>query len=138
MTIIDRLQKKYGIRIVSEGHHFTTYGCRQVETFKVYSADGCCWDKGLTRKGLQEMCKADADALLGIKKNAEAARRKLNEINTDDFIIVPGATTDRHFIFIKKTGEPVGGGFGTRQEAVEWLMKHINIANGLIRTANQL
>lgn len=71
MTVIERLEKKYGITVVSEGHHFNIYTNRAVETFRVYSADGCCWDKGLTRKGLQAMCKNDHEALLSIKKNEE-------------------------------------------------------------------
>lgn len=71
MTMIERLEKKYGITVVSEGHHYNFHTGRSLETFKVYSADGCCWDKGLTKKGLQVMCKADHDALLKIKKNEE-------------------------------------------------------------------
>ena len=40
MTGFKTIEKKYGVKVVSEGHHYN--GVKSVETFKMYSADGCC------------------------------------------------------------------------------------------------
>ena len=61
------IEKKYGVKVVSEGTWYNPYTGRSVETFKMYSADGCCWEKGLKRKDVKAECEAWADALLSIK-----------------------------------------------------------------------
>ncbi len=77
MTTIERLKKKYGARVVSEGFYYNPFLGRSIETFKVYSADGCCWDKGFTTlKSVEAMCKNDAEALLEIKAYADEIRAK--------------------------------------------------------------
>ena len=63
------LEQKYGVTVVSEGHHYHMYAGKSVETFKMYSADGCCWEKGLSRKGVKAECKEWHRALLEIKAN---------------------------------------------------------------------
>lgn len=62
------LSEKYGVTVVSEGTHFTISG-RSVETFKMYSADGVCWEKGMSRKGVKRECEEWADHLLSIKNS---------------------------------------------------------------------
>ena len=61
------LEGRYGIKVVSEGHHMNCYG-KMVETFAMYTADGCCWEKGLSRSGVKAECLAWEKELIGIKK----------------------------------------------------------------------
>ena len=61
------LEAKYGVKVVSEGHYFTLDG-RSVETFKMFTADGCCWEKGLSRAGVKKECEEWSAQLLDIKK----------------------------------------------------------------------
>lgn len=61
------IEKKYGVKVVSEGYSFNWAGNRAVETFKIYSADGCCWEKGLSRKNVKAECERWANELLAIK-----------------------------------------------------------------------
>lgn len=61
------LEKKYGIKVVSEGHHYNDRTGKMVETFKMYSADGCCWEKGMSRKGVKAECEQWSEELLKIK-----------------------------------------------------------------------
>jgi len=63
------IEKKYGVKVVSEGHHYDIYACKSIETFKMYSADGCCWEKGLSRKGVKAECERWAEHLIAIKNN---------------------------------------------------------------------
>ncbi len=65
------IEKKYGVTVVSEGFWFNEYYGKMVETFKMYSADGCTWAKGLSRKGVKAECEKWAEALLSIKANEQ-------------------------------------------------------------------
>ena len=56
---------------MSEGVHFSVSG-REVETFRMYSADGVCWEKGLSRKGVKRECEEWAEQLLSIKGKVTA------------------------------------------------------------------
>lgn len=56
------LEKRYGIEVVSEGY----------ELFRIYTADGDAWAKGLSRKGVKACCEYWHDALLKIKKTNKA------------------------------------------------------------------
>jgi len=64
------LEKKYGITVVSEGFHWNDFFRKRIETFKMYSADGCPWEKGLSRKGVKMECEKWANTLLDIKSKA--------------------------------------------------------------------
>ena len=61
------LEKTYGIRVVSEGFYYNPLTGRSRETFKIYSADGCCWEKGLGRKAVKAECEEWSRQLLAIK-----------------------------------------------------------------------
>lgn len=61
------LEKKYGVKIVSEGYHYNDYTGKTVETFKMYSADGCVWEKGMSRKAVKAECETWSRQLLNIK-----------------------------------------------------------------------
>ncbi len=65
------LEKKYGVKVVSEGFFYNPLTGKSVETFKMYSADGCCWEKGLSRKGVKAECEKWGKELLEIKKGEE-------------------------------------------------------------------
>ena len=67
MTGFKTLEKKYGVNVVSEGYHYNDRTGKMVETFKMYSADGCCWEKGMSRKGVKAECEQWSKQLLEIK-----------------------------------------------------------------------
>ena len=64
MTTIERLEKKYGLRVRKD--FVSPISGKQL--YKMYSADGCPWENGLTLKGLREECKRWEKELLEIKK----------------------------------------------------------------------
>ena len=61
-----QLEKRYGISIVENGY----YGWKgYVRLYDIYSADGCCWDKGFRcLRDVEAECKKYADAILSIKE----------------------------------------------------------------------
>lgn len=61
------LEKKYGITVVSEEFYNPLSGKFEV-TYKMYSADGCPWEKGLSRRGVKRECEDWAEVLLEIKR----------------------------------------------------------------------
>ena len=63
------LEKKYGITVISEGFHWNDFLGKRIETFRMYSADGCPWEKGLNKKGVRLECERWAKQLLVIKEN---------------------------------------------------------------------
>ena len=64
-----QLEKKYGITIADD----TFYSPRRskfVKAYKIFSADGCPWENGLsTLKAIEKECEQWEDALLDIKKS---------------------------------------------------------------------
>ena len=62
------LEAKYGVKVMSEGYHYNELTGKSAETFKMFSADGCCWEKGLSRAGVKKECEEWSAQLLGIKK----------------------------------------------------------------------
>ena len=62
-----RLEKKYGIRVVEDDCYNPLTG-RTSKRYKMYSADGCQWENGLTRDGVKEECEKYSEALLKIKE----------------------------------------------------------------------
>lgn len=61
------LEKKYGVKVVSEGKHYNPLTGKWIETFKMYSADKCCWNKGMSRKDVKLECEKWSKQLLSIK-----------------------------------------------------------------------
>lgn len=56
-----QLEEKYGVRIVKDDYEY-----------RIYSADGCPWDRGFkTLKSVEEECKEWAKELIAIKKGME-------------------------------------------------------------------
>lgn len=79
MTVIERLEKKYGIKVVDDSF-FDPLSGRYVKRYKMYSADGCPWENGLTIKGLQAECREWGKALLEIKASVEELKAGVKEI----------------------------------------------------------
>jgi hypothetical protein len=72
MYTIDRLEKKYGIKV--EKDFVSAISGRQL--YKMYSADGCPWENGLSLKGLREECAEWEKELLEIKRGVDEARAR--------------------------------------------------------------
>lgn len=66
-----QLEKKYGVTI-TVGTYWSPFGRKFRNDYKIFSADGCCWDKGYsTLKEVEKMCREDAKGLLEIKRKVE-------------------------------------------------------------------
>ena len=66
------LEKRYGIQIVENGYY--DWKGRYVRLYDMYSADGCCWEKGLhTMTEIHNECKEWRDTLLSIKNKCKHA-----------------------------------------------------------------
>lgn len=67
-----QLEKKYGIKIANDSY-YNPIRDKVVKLYKIYSADGCCWEKGLrTLKAVEAECKTWESQLLKIKNMANA------------------------------------------------------------------
>lgn len=64
------LEKKYGITVTEE-KWWNPLTNRRVTTYNIYSADGCPWEKGLTRKNVKKECEQWAESLLNIKESVK-------------------------------------------------------------------
>ena len=65
-----RLEKKYGVKIAEDNLYNPLTG-KFTKRFKMYSADWCLWENGLTKEGVKEECKTWGESLMNIKKGAE-------------------------------------------------------------------
>ena len=72
MYTIDRLEREYGIKVVKD--FVSAISGKQL--YKMYSADGCHWESGLSLKGLREECKEWEKELMEIKRGVEEARAR--------------------------------------------------------------
>ena len=63
------IENKYGVKVISEGYYYSPWLNKSVETFKMYTADGCCWEKGLSRVGVKKEVETWKKQLLEIKKS---------------------------------------------------------------------
>ena len=68
MRGIKRLEDKYGIKVVDDSF-YNPLTKKWHKLYKMYSADGCPWENGMTYNELQAECKKNAKALLEIKEN---------------------------------------------------------------------
>lgn len=70
-----RLEEKYGVRIMSEDYWHPLKG-KFIKSYKMYSADGCPWEKGLpTIKACENECKEWEEELLTIKEDIYERRK---------------------------------------------------------------
>ena len=68
MRGIRYLEEKYGITVTNDSFINPLTGKYQ-KRYKIYTADGCLWENGLTYRGLQQEIKASANIFLQIKAN---------------------------------------------------------------------
>lgn len=68
MRRIRYLEGKYGITVTNDSFTNPLTGKYQKQ-YKIYTADGCLWENGLTYRGLQQEIKASANIFLQIKAN---------------------------------------------------------------------
>ena len=68
--MIDRMEKKYGIRIRDDSFHHP-FKNQYVQRYKIYTADGCLWMNGLSYRGLQSECRWYGDTFKEIKRKVE-------------------------------------------------------------------
>lgn len=68
MKGIRYLEEKYGITVTNDSFTNPLTGKCQ-KRYKIYTADGCLWENGLTYRGLQQEIKASANIFLQIKAN---------------------------------------------------------------------
>lgn len=68
--MIERLEKKYGIKIVDDSYYSLFYR-RYLRRYKVYTADGCEWENNMTWARLLAMLREDGECLIVIKQIVE-------------------------------------------------------------------
>lgn len=68
MARIKSYENKYGITVTNDSFTNPLTGKYQ-KRYKIYTADGCLWENGLTYRGLQQEIKASANIFLQIKAN---------------------------------------------------------------------
>ena len=71
--MIKRMEQKYGIRIRDDSFYNPRTGKTQ-KRYKIYTADGCPWENGLTFRGLQAECREFGETFKGIARCAERSR----------------------------------------------------------------
>lgn len=68
-----RLEKKYGIKVVDD-ELYNPFTGKTKKLYKMYSADGCHWQNGLTKEGVKKECEMYSDSLIAIKNRMEALK----------------------------------------------------------------
>ena len=56
MNSIEQMERKYGIKI-RDDTFYDPLKNRTVKRYRIYTADGCQWENGLTFRGLQAECR---------------------------------------------------------------------------------
>ena len=68
--MIDRMEKKYGI-VIRDDSFWSPLKRKYIKCYRIYTADGCPWENGLTYRGLQMECKNYGDTFKEIKRKVE-------------------------------------------------------------------
>lgn len=76
---IKRLEEKYGIKVVGDSF-YNPLTKEYHKLYKMYSANGCWWDNGLTYNELQAECEKNTEVLLKIKEECKRHTETLLEI----------------------------------------------------------
>lgn len=58
--MIKKMEKKYGIRIADDSFYNPMTG-KYSKRYRIYTADGCPWENGLSYRGLQAECREYGD-----------------------------------------------------------------------------
>jgi len=72
---LERLEKKYGIKIVDDSYYNPRKNMT-VTQYRIFSADGCPWENGLSYQGVFRECRDNAETLLKIKEKVENDKKK--------------------------------------------------------------
>ncbi len=67
--MIERMEQKYGIAIRDDSF-YDPLTMRELKRYKIYTADGCLWENGLTFRGLQAECRQHGAAFQKIAEKA--------------------------------------------------------------------
>ena len=67
MDFMQKLEKKYGIKVV-EDEIYNPFTGRTLMRQKIYSAVGCPWQNGLTKEGVKKESEIWGERLLKIKE----------------------------------------------------------------------
>ena len=70
MTGFKTIEKKYGIKVVDDSFYSPKSG-RFVKCYKIFTADGCQWENGLSRQGVKDEVKMYGKDFQKIAKIAE-------------------------------------------------------------------
>ena len=73
MKCFVRLESKYGIKITEEVIYNPLSG-KFFKRYRMYSADGCPWAKGLTKEGVKAECEKYSAAFLRIKNITDVTK----------------------------------------------------------------
>ena len=63
--MIEKMEKKYGIK-VRDDSYWNPFKRKFVKRYKIYTADGCPWENGLSFRGLQAECRKHGDVFIAI------------------------------------------------------------------------
>ena len=74
-STIKALEKRYHVHIERETF-FDPFYRRECEDFKIYSLDGCCWDKVIGYRSLIRTLVRDKDALRRLAGLEELVRKE--------------------------------------------------------------
>ena len=67
MRMIKKMEEKYMIRIRDDSFYHPLTG-KYHKLYKIYTADGCLWENGLSFRGLQKECREYGDKFKEIGK----------------------------------------------------------------------
>lgn len=76
------LEKKYGIAVRSEGQWYAPRKGKMIETFKIFTADGCQWENGLSRDGVKKECETYGEEFKKIAKKAKVMNKEIRLLTT--------------------------------------------------------
>ena len=83
---IKMLEKRYHVHI-DRDTFFDPLWRRECEDFKVYSMDGCCWDKVIGYRSLIHMLATDKEALKRIASREEVLDdTKMPQIELEEYL----------------------------------------------------
>lgn len=63
-----RLEKKYGIKVV-EDEIYNPFTGKTKMRYKIYTADRCPWQNGLTKEGIKKECQKYSQVFINIKNS---------------------------------------------------------------------
>ena len=75
MASLVQFEKKYGIYIEDDSYYHILRD-EYLKLYKIYTADGCKWENGMTYKGLLKEIRENKETFLEIKRITEQRKAK--------------------------------------------------------------